>query len=262
MRSEWKRMISLSIFGGIPNFSSTENNPSRGTLSKALTRSMKTAQVLSPCSCLFWSAILTVKIPSQHPLCRMKPFCSSRPSGSKICSWILFAIIALKILEGDSISMMPLQLSRIFRSPFFGTSLSRFESHSSSQSPVSHTWRQISQKRLSVDSSSAKICQNSTGIFESPAALSFLAALSALRISSRVGGASNSDRTGLCSILEKILGSSSLLMLYTFWKWSLTVLAFSSGVEHSSPFWFLNLCSETGALCPFRPCLMLLTQSQ
>jgi hypothetical protein len=45
------------------------------------------------------------------------------------------------------------------------------------QSPVSHTRRQISQKRLSVDSSSAKIFQNSTGIFDSHAALSFSAAV-------------------------------------------------------------------------------------
>ena len=63
IRSEWKQMISLSIFGGIPNFSSTVYDPSRD-----LTRSMKTPQVLSPCSCLFWSSILTVEIPSACPL--------------------------------------------------------------------------------------------------------------------------------------------------------------------------------------------------
>ena len=104
----------------------------------------------------------------------------------QFCTEIMLARIEVITLTGDSISMIPRQLSRFLKSPFFGKIFNLLVSHSASHSPVSQTWRIISWKRFSVDSSADRTCQNSTWIFESPAALSFLAEFKAFLTRSRV----------------------------------------------------------------------------
>ena len=83
-------------FGGTPDFASTCQRSSRGTRSKALTRSRKSTQVSWLCSALFLMAILTAKMASMHDRPGRKPLCVSLSRHSAIgvsLAWMIFATI-------------------------------------------------------------------------------------------------------------------------------------------------------------------------
>ena len=121
----------------MPNLASTAQSTSRGTESKALTRSTNSTHDSSPCSRRRLSACRRLKGPSEHPRPPVKPFCASRPSSLSTRSR-RFAMIIETSLEAASSSMMPRQLFKSWRSPFFGNIFSRMVTHSfSMQTTVS-----------------------------------------------------------------------------------------------------------------------------
>ena len=128
-RSAFRRLMTWIRCGGTPNLASTMKSTSRGTESNALTRSTNSTHDSSPCSRRFFRAWRMQKLPSMQPRPPEKPFCSSMPiSFNSRCRRSLITIDM--ILEAASSSMMPRQLLRSRRSPFFGNIFSRMRANS------------------------------------------------------------------------------------------------------------------------------------
>mmetsp|Transcript_928 Transcript_928/g.2567 ORF Transcript_928/g.2567 Transcript_928/m.2567 type:complete len:298 (+) Transcript_928:2794-3687(+) len=109
---------------GTPYLPSMSNMAALSTESKALTRSTKSTQVPRPCSFLFRSAVLSVKIPSEHPRPPRKPFWYSTPT-LRSCLSSRDAMMESTTLSITSSSMIPRQLEGLLGSPFLGSSLRR-----------------------------------------------------------------------------------------------------------------------------------------
>ena len=145
----------------------------------------------------------------------------------------------------DSKSMMPRQLFRSCKSPFFGKFFSRPTKNSSGHLRCSHISWTISRTRAKVSSLDTKAFQNSGGTFESPGDLFDLALRIAAMISSSVGTAAKSSRTGRCWISSRALISTVEAASYTRVKCSCTVLGFSS-IDDIEPSTLRNSDARTG----------------
>ncbi len=120
IRSEWNRIMSLAILGGVPSFPRTMYIPSLGRYQKLWQDRWQLPKCLDrihvDSGVLAWLR----KCHHAQPLWRMKLFCSSRLSVFRTWTEIRLARIEVMTLTWDLISMMPRQLSRFLRSPFFG----------------------------------------------------------------------------------------------------------------------------------------------
>ena len=204
--------MSSIVGSGTPSLLSASHNASRGTESYAFFKSMNTRNDFAQCSQDFSTSWHTVNIISEQPRSLLKPHWDSGSSSSpRVCSlsWMILATTFPTV----SSKAMPLQLSRLLRSPFFGIGTSKASDQSFGTSPSFHIACTRSSSSSRKSSSQHAALTISGRMPDAPPAFPFLSLPIASVSSSIVGTSASWCLTGLCLAF---LISASLNWLWIF----------------------------------------------